>query len=113
MHSHISIAEFCLLNLLHSHSHTLSFTHENLCLSTRPRQVTALAELLPGWQFVWVPAMTFAEGGQEYHAEGLAVFSRHPIVDSSFVRLRYAHDSHSQATSTQFSIAGITSTSCL
>ena len=54
-------------------------------------QVTALAELLPGWQFVWVPAMTFAEGGQEYHAEGLAVFSRHPIVDTSFVRLRSAH----------------------
>jgi hypothetical protein len=49
----------------------------------------ALSEMLRGWQFVWVPAMSFTEGGVEFHAEGVAVFSRLPIVGTSFVRLRY------------------------
>ena len=50
-------------------------------------QVAALAAMLPGWQYLWVPAMSFQEGETEYHAEGLAIFSRLPVVDASFIRL--------------------------
>jgi hypothetical protein len=54
-------------------------------------QVSALAAMLPGWQYVWVPAMSFMEGETEYHSEGLAIFSRFPMVDMSFIRLRYVN----------------------
>jgi endonuclease/exonuclease/phosphatase family metal-dependent hydrolase len=50
-------------------------------------QVDDLASMLPGYQFVSRPAMTFQEGGQELHSEGVAIFSRFPIIESSVLEL--------------------------
>jgi len=50
-------------------------------------QVTDLARLLPGYQFAFQPAMTFNEGQAEVHSEGLAVFSRFPIVRTLYFNL--------------------------
>lgn len=49
-------------------------------------QVADLAELLPGYQYAYAPAMTFEEG-EELHSEGLAVFSRYPILEVEAVPL--------------------------
>jgi endonuclease/exonuclease/phosphatase family metal-dependent hydrolase len=58
---------------------------------TRRFQVADLAQLLPRHQFMYAPAMTFAEGGQgeggEVHSEGLAIFSRLPVLAVAARRL--------------------------
>ncbi|XP_072027277.1 uncharacterized protein [Amphiura filiformis] len=48
-----------------------------------PSQVTHLAKHLPKYQFVYQPAMTFRSMGQE----GLALFSKYPIISHDFILL--------------------------
>jgi hypothetical protein len=43
--------------------------------------------MLPGYQLVSQPAMSFGEADHEYHQEGLAIFSRWPILNSSYILL--------------------------
>lgn len=52
-------------------------------------QVTHLAELLPEYQFVYQPAMSYLEHGDPpgHVDEGLAVFSLYPIIEVSHLRL--------------------------
>ena len=47
-------------------------------------QVSDLARGLPGYHFVYQPAMLYMEKFQERKEEGLAVFSRYPIVTSHY-----------------------------
>lgn len=56
-------------------------------------QVSDLAAMLPGYEFVYQPAMTFQEG-DELHQEGLAIFSSYPILKTGYIKLsRDASDS--------------------
>lgn len=47
-------------------------------------QVSDLARGLPGYHFVYQPAMLYMEKFHERKEEGLAVFSRYPIVTSHY-----------------------------
>ena len=47
-------------------------------------QNTFLAKKLQGYQFVFQPAMLYMEQPLERKEEGLAVFSRYPIVSSDY-----------------------------
>ena len=47
-------------------------------------QITYLASQLQGYQFVFQPAMVYVEKINERKEEGLAVFSRHPIISSNY-----------------------------
>ncbi len=53
-------------------------------------QVSQLARHLPDHQFVYQPAMLYAERLLEREEEGLAVFSRYPIVSTDY-RLLYKY----------------------
>jgi hypothetical protein len=53
-------------------------------------QVADLEEILPGYEFVFQPAMMFKEessGKPELVHEGLAIFSRLPVISSDFLKL--------------------------
>mmetsp|Transcript_15097 Transcript_15097/g.21002 ORF Transcript_15097/g.21002 Transcript_15097/m.21002 type:complete len:219 (+) Transcript_15097:199-855(+) len=49
-------------------------------------QVEDLRKMLPGYQFVFEPAMLFDQGN-ELHQEGLAIFSRYPILKTDHLKL--------------------------
>jgi endonuclease/exonuclease/phosphatase family metal-dependent hydrolase len=60
-------------------------------------QVADLQDILPGYEFVFQPAMMFKEeasGRPELVHEGLAIFSRLPIISSDFLKLSYAIHPH-------------------
>lgn len=59
-------------------------------------QVFELAKLLgPGYQFEYRPSMEFAESSSEYVHEGLAIFSKFPILETASLALsRDSHDSN-------------------
>jgi hypothetical protein len=50
-------------------------------------QIEHIAALLPGYQFVYQPAAVYFHGETypSHDEEGCAIFSRHPIVHSSYV----------------------------
>ena len=57
----------------------------------KKKKLTDLIRLLPGYEFTFQPAMLFHEQGQgpEHLAhEGIAIFSKFPIIESEFVKLR-------------------------
>lgn len=57
---------------------------------TEQYQVETLARLLPGYQFVFLPAMLFEEhnqGDAHWVHEGLAIFSRLPVVEVHELKL--------------------------
>ncbi|GAB5363460.1 hypothetical protein AAMO2058_000884900 [Amorphochlora amoebiformis] len=49
-------------------------------------QIKDLSKLLPGFQFIHQPAMLFHQGDHLHH-EGLAIFSRFPILDTDYIKL--------------------------
>ena len=59
-------------------------------VSTRS-QVFHLAKHLHGYQFVYQPAMLYMEKYLERKEEGLAIFSRYPIISSDY-RLLYRYN---------------------
>lgn len=61
---------------------------------TEQYQVETLARLLPGYQFVFLPAMLFEEhnqGDPHWVHEGLAIFSRLPVVEVHELKLTRDH----------------------
>ena len=50
-------------------------------------QACDFAQLLPDYQFVYQPAMLYMEHLMERKEEGLAVFSRYPILSSDYTLL--------------------------
>lgn len=61
-------------------------------------QISDLARALPGYHFVYQPAMLYMEKFQERKEEGLALFSRYPILSSDYKLLHRnesdAEDNH-------------------
>ena len=47
-------------------------------------QISQLASLLPGYHFIYQPAMLFMEKAFEREEEGVAIFSRYPIISSDY-----------------------------
>ena len=54
--------------------------------ATQP-QVSQLAKYLPGFQYVYQPAMLYTDRLPERSEEGLAIFSRYPILSSDYILL--------------------------
>lgn len=50
-------------------------------------QVTHLSKYLKGYDFVYQPAMLFTSNLPEREEEGVAIFSRYPIVSSDYILL--------------------------
>jgi len=79
-------------------SATKTSTSSEELLAPRPgpphrHQVQDLAKILPGFQYVFEPAMMFEQGG-ELHQEGLAIFSRYPIVQTEYLKLSRETSDH-------------------
>mmetsp|Transcript_5265 Transcript_5265/g.7751 ORF Transcript_5265/g.7751 Transcript_5265/m.7751 type:complete len:459 (+) Transcript_5265:40-1416(+) len=56
------------------------------CKRQNRNQAADIARILPGFQYVFRGAMMF-EQDEELHQEGLAIFSRFPILDTSYKKL--------------------------
>ena len=52
-------------------------------------QIETLHQMFPSYQFVYQPAMRFAEGASEIVHEGVAILSRYPILDFDHLLLSY------------------------
>mmetsp|Transcript_9216 Transcript_9216/g.14966 ORF Transcript_9216/g.14966 Transcript_9216/m.14966 type:complete len:476 (-) Transcript_9216:145-1572(-) len=69
-----------------SSSSSSSSTSSPETLLLGKHQVEDLRKMLPGFQFVFEPAMFFDQGN-ELHQEGLAIFSRYPILATDYLEL--------------------------
>ena len=50
-------------------------------------QVTHLSKYLKGYEFVYQPAMLFPDQLPQRNEEGVAIFSRYPIISSDYILL--------------------------
>lgn len=60
--------------------------HQDMVTSTQC-QACDIAKLLPGYQYVYQPAMLYMERLMERKEEGLAIYSRYPILSSDYTLL--------------------------
>lgn len=65
-------------------SHKKRRRSKTFASSVTQSQISDLADGLPGYHFVYQPAMLYMEKFQERKEEGLAVFSRYPIIASNY-----------------------------
>lgn len=54
---------------------------------TTQAQVSQLSKYLPGFQYVYQPAMLYTNRLPERSEEGVAIFSRYPILSSDYILL--------------------------
>lgn len=65
-----------------------SSKNSNAKLLSTQSQVSHLANILPDYQFVYQPAMLYMESiSKDRIEEGLALFSKYPIVSSDYILL--------------------------
>ena len=64
------------------------FHHTKTKKSSRTKpQVSHLTKYLTGYQYVYQPAMLYTDRLPERSEEGVAVFSRYPILSSDYILL--------------------------
>ena len=60
--------------------------HSGRGKTTQP-QVTQLSKYFPGFQYVYQPAMLYTDRLPERSEEGVAIFSRYPLLSSDYILL--------------------------
>ena len=68
------------------------YTHQkNYRTTAETHQIDDLAQGLKEYQYVYQPAMTYLTNSYDPHSdwtdEGIAIFSKHPIIESSYIKL--------------------------
>ena len=66
---------------------SISSRKHNPAMQHTQSQVSQLSSILPDYQFVYQPAMLYMDNSQNRNEEGLAIFSRYPIVSYDYILL--------------------------